>query len=219
MADLEEANRRVEAARAVAAADAPSPSQSATTENFSLITSVTSPDESDIGAHDLPESSKTKADVLDWITKARESIEAFGGYISMGGTSATREMLAGEEDGSDREAPEASGAEDDYAFDVVDDDEAEAGASGDEGSTFTSRRAGSEVPTRKERLATIPNSAAPLGLLADLSLTRTVRKMRSKSSVGGEDDASDDVGLANADYFRPSDQSEHAACDVLRIVF
>ena len=33
----------------------------------------------------------TKPDVLDWIAKARESIEAFGGYISMGGPSVTKD--------------------------------------------------------------------------------------------------------------------------------
>ena len=31
----------------------------------------------------------TKPDVLDWIAKERESIEAFGGNINMGGPSAS----------------------------------------------------------------------------------------------------------------------------------
>ena len=146
---------------------------------------------------------------MDWITKARESIEAFGGYINMGGPSATREMLAAEDDGSEHGSP--INGEDDGTFDidVVDaEDEAGDGLSGDEGSVHTNRRAGSEAPTRKERLATIPNVAAPLGLLADLSLgTKGVRRQASRSTMGGEEEGNEDLGLANLDYFRASECS------------
>ncbi len=208
MADLEAANRKVEAARATAVADAPSPSQS--TESYSLISSgLASPDvgqPSDSGAQ-----TRSDADVLDWIAKARESIEAFGGYISMGGPGATREMLAAEDDGSDHGLPLDGTDDAGFEIDVVDEEddlEGGAGVSGDEGSVSTNRRAGSEAPTRKERLATIPNVAAPLGLLADLSLgTKGVRRKTSSSSMGGDDDGNENLGLANMDYFRASECS------------
>ncbi|KAI0694595.1 hypothetical protein BC835DRAFT_1274282 [Cytidiella melzeri] len=203
LADLEEANRKVEAARASAVADMPSPSQTATTESFSLIST---PDEGRGTERDPLGGPKTKEDVMDWIAKARESIEAFGGYISMGGPSATREMLA-EEDGIDREIPldEDAAEDDDVDVMVEADEDGEAGASGDEGSVHTSRRSVSEAPSRKERLATIPNPAVPLGLIANMSLgTKSVRRKQSKSSMGGDDIADEDLGLANVNYFRPT---------------
>ncbi|KAI0091326.1 hypothetical protein BDY19DRAFT_886393 [Irpex rosettiformis] len=208
MAELEAANRKVEAARATAIPlDAPSPSQS--TESYSFASSgLASPEVGSVSENGTLGGTKTKADVMDWIAKARESIEAFSGYISIGGPGATREMLATEDDGSDHGSPINNEDDGTFEIDVVDaEDDIDgggAGVSGDEGSVHTSRRAGSEAPTRQERLATIPSVAAPLGLLADLSLgTKGVRRRTSRSSMG-EDDGNEDLGLANMDYFRPS---------------
>lgn len=202
MVELEEAQRKVNEAQEarLSAYSVPSPSQSATTDSFSLISSITSPESE---ARDASEVARTNADVHDWIAKARESIKAFGGYISMGGPSATTEMLAGEDEGSDREHS-VDGPDDDIEIDVerAEGDE-EADFSGDEGSVDTSRR--SNTDTKKTRLATIPNEASPFGLMANLHLrTKYLKKMRSKSSMGGEDEVKEDLGLANVDYFRPS---------------
>lgn len=149
---------------------------------------------------------------MDWIARARESIKAFGGYISMGGPSATREMLAAEEEDEDEDGVQLVGDLDNDYFEV-DVEAAEGGDdegalySGDEGSVATSRRSASEAPVKKDRLATIPSEDAPFGLMANMHLsTRTLRRAQSKSSVGGPDEETkEDVGLANVDYFRPSE--------------
>ena len=195
---LEEA-RRAEAAHAQAV-DAPSPSShSTTTESYSLISSrLGSPEvEAEAVSMHSAEVHTTTADVQDWIAKARESIEAFGGFINMGGPGATRDMLSEEQDDS---------GEIDLAIELDrSDDGIEANASGDEGSIVTSRRGrgGSATPESKQ-LATIPATEAPFGLMAQLALTRdrALRKTPSKSDLGVEDE--DDVGLARDGYFEAS---------------
>lgn len=198
MAQLEEANKKALEAQSNPPFDAPSPSQSATTESFSMISRITSPEiEHDAALPPSPDVHKTNAEVQDWIAKARASIEAFGGYISMGGPSATREMLAGDEDDEDSaEEPTSAGVggtEVEVAVQDADGEDVEAG-SADEGSVTTSRNC----------LATIPNAEAPFGLLAQMSLRKDkgVRRIKSKSDLGDEEE--EDVGLANDDYFRPS---------------
>lgn len=140
MADLEEANRKIKATRPTMYSS-PSPSQSTTTESLSLISGIPTPEvENEITESQRPQ--RTDADVLDWIAKARKSFEVFGGYISMGGPSATRGMLAGNEDGSDRDILDD---EDDEGvnIDVVGaEGDEEAVLSGDEGSVATSRKDG-----------------------------------------------------------------------------
>lgn len=91
MAELEEANRKVEEARA-SAFNAPLTSHSTTYDSATLVCSVTGPEIEEDG-HDLVDSSSKHADVMDWIGKARESISAFGGYINMGDSSVTLEVL------------------------------------------------------------------------------------------------------------------------------
>lgn len=217
MAQLEEANKRAEAQ----GMDAPSPSHSTTTESFSLVSRITSPEvESDemsaaVHAHAATATVKSTAEMQDWIAKARASIEAFGGYISMGGPSATREMLAGDDDYEGRAgATREDGESVELTVDGAEEDGE--GASGDEGSVVTSRRVrhGSATP-EQARLATIPNEAAPFGLMAQLSLhkDKSLRRMKSKSDVGEEED--EDVGLANDDYFRPSEWRSRACMRVV----
>ncbi len=217
MAQLEDANKKAQEVQ-TRPIDAASPSHTATTESFSLISAsrLASPEvESDVPSIGSPDDVTTNADVQDWITKARESIEAFGGYISMGGPSATREMLAGE----DHEHSESSlndDAEFEFAVEDMDGEDAydEAAVSGDDASVSTSRRVRLDSSTSerrlvKDRLATIPTEATPFGLMANLSLNknRNIRKIKSKSDLGEEEE--DDVGLANAEYFMPSKYSPH----------
>lgn len=160
-----------------------------------------------------------KPDVEEWIAKARESIEAFGGFIGAGGTGMTKSFLVDEdEEGS------GSSEDDDYEFAVEDEDgePVEINQFGDE---ETSRRngavgmrrsasrdiqsvggsstSGSQNKERRlsgttEKLVILPSEASPFGLIAKMSL----KNRRRRTSPGVEDE--DDVGVANEDFFRHS---------------
>lgn len=170
--------------------------------------------EPDIGTP-LPQSPRAaSAEVEDWITKARQSIEAFGGFISMGGPSVTMDMLG---DGGSGESAPASDDEGEYEL-YVEDVDAEDGVgagAGDAESLFGEEprgafsRESTEVPAPTRRghgkLASVPNESVPFGLFRELAITKRRRRRPSRSvSEVGEEDASD-VGLANDDYFRPSE--------------
>lgn len=154
------------------------------------------------------------ADVEEWISRARQSIEAFGGFIGAGGAGMMKSFLVDED-------PEDSGSSgDDYEFALEDEDgetgEVENYNSQDAGLDMDKRRSssrekesvsgnsvGSGVPRKKDsggtqKLATLPSEAVPFGLIANLSLKHSRRK--SSSNVDDEDD----VGVANEDFFRPS---------------
>lgn len=238
MAQLEEANRsRSEVSHSREPSNAPSPTHSAAnTDRLSSVSLPTSSSYTFLDTDDAGEVRSTsgehiaRTDVLDWIAKARASLEEFGGYISMGGPSATREMLGGDEDdvdGSPDHLP--PGGPDEYEFSVIDDEDAGAltqtelgvgvdGAvsdqyfSADEGTLAVGRGQGhpprsvspSEASVRKagptERLANIPNAAAPIGFFAHMMATR-----RRRGSRPGSDVDEDDRGLANDEFFRPSE--------------
>ena len=96
MKQLEEANKRASQKQIAESerANAPSPSHSAsasTTDPSNFSTSELTG--SEIGTPEPASDHLTKPDVLDWIAKARESIEAFGGYINMGGPAVTKDLL------------------------------------------------------------------------------------------------------------------------------
>ena len=58
----------------------------------------------------------------------------------------------------------------------------------------------------REKLAILPNEAAPIGMLANLSLRKSRRSRSSRSrSVSTADD--NEYGVANEDYFRASSKS------------
>lgn len=174
----------------------------------------------------------TRPDVLDWIAKARESIDAFGGYISMGGPQATKGDL-GEDMDEDEGASSAEGGEDRFTFAFEGDDEsggehadASREASEDEGTgtgtgTGTARRSrflgdsleGTERPRRhgysgKNKLATLPSESAPFGLMAGLALRATKSQRQGRTPSRPQSEASADegegVGLVKSDYFLPS---------------
>ncbi|EKM52025.1 uncharacterized protein PHACADRAFT_101884 [Phanerochaete carnosa HHB-10118-sp] len=72
-----------------------------------------------------------------------------------------------------------------------------------------------EIVPRKEQLATIatiPSPVAPFGLMAKMSLRKNpgLGRIKSKSSIGGEDDEEKEVCLANPDFFRASPALEKA---------
>jgi len=158
-----------------------------------------------------------KPDVEEWIAKARESIEAFGGFIGAGGAGMTKGFLV-QEDPEDSD----SGGEVFYEFAAEDEDGevaevneygAEQGANetrqksrsasrelrsigGTSGVSGASKRESSGSGIQK--LVTLPSEASPFGLIANLSLRH--RKRRSSPGVENEND----VGVANEDFFRPS---------------
>jgi len=151
-----------------------------------------------------------KPDVEEWIAKARESIEAFGGFIGAGGAGMTKSYLVNED-------PEDSGSSEDdaYEFAVEYEDggtvEIDSHGSRQQGRS-TSREiqsvsvssVGSSFHKRDssnsgtQKLVTLPSEASPFGLIANLSL----KHRRRRSSLIAED--KDNVGVANEDFFRPS---------------
>ncbi|KAI0635754.1 hypothetical protein C8Q77DRAFT_1155518 [Trametes polyzona] len=218
--------------------NAPSPTHS--TDHPSTMSATTSEiTTSDLGTPEPAVEHVTKPDVLDWIAKARESIEAFGGYINMGGPGVTKDLLGedvlgwkdssssdeAEEGAGEQQQQQQEGQDDEGEGEIhveVEDVDAKPGerpvsrgrtrldqqgggdggrlAQGrDETSTQSSRRKKSRQG--REKLAILPNEAAPIGMLANLSLraSRSRRSSRSRS-VSTTDD--NDYGVANDDYFR-----------------
>ncbi|GBE88352.1 hypothetical protein SCP_1301670 [Sparassis crispa] len=128
---LDEANRMVAKRRSLANSGSPLQSTDRTSSLSISPGELTSPDI----VTPKEEDEVAPQEVQDWISKARESIEAFGGFINMGGPSVTREMLGDE--GSD--GSEDSSAEFDVSADGADAEETafDVGADG-EGETFQS---------------------------------------------------------------------------------
>ncbi|KAI0926056.1 hypothetical protein AcV5_008620 [Taiwanofungus camphoratus] len=148
-------------------------------------------------------------DVQDWVAKARESIEAFGGYIDMGGPSVTVDML-----GNDDSDPSPDDDDAEYALSVqdVDADDGELGGEGDAGAFSPGQESEEDSPSLRgrgpspaQKLATLPSEAVPFGLMANLALARTRRTSRSRDEDREE---TEKVGLANENYFRPSPAPE-----------
>lgn len=233
MKKLEQANKR--AGTSKAPGDAPSPESA---DHHSAMSATTSElTASDIGTPEPVPEQITKPDVLDWIAKARESIEAFGGYINMGGPGVTKDLLGEDvlgwkdssssddaEEGAAEEPKEEEEEEGDIHVEVEDVDAkgGERPASrgrkrleqlSGEGSGAQARDQGSRQGSRRkksrqgrEKLAILPNEAAPIGMLANLSLraSRSRKSSRSRSVSTTADD--NDFGVANDDYFRASSE-------------
>lgn len=208
MAQLEEANRKIKQVQSQAS-NAPSPSAATDFSFVSIDGRLMSPDiESEA---ESPAATRTKADVQDWIAKARESMQAFDDYITMGGANVARSDLVAEDEGSDPGELDEGADGDEFAVNVEDADAENSGTGEEdaEGPAHHPRRLSStsenQARPKKERLAIIPNAEAPFGLMARMTLqsSRPLRKMRSKSSVG-MDDEEEDMGLANPDFFRRS---------------
>ncbi|KAH8099947.1 hypothetical protein BXZ70DRAFT_893935 [Cristinia sonorae] len=223
MAQLEHANKKANAAHTPGLA---SPSLSSNTDLFSAAASPpTNSDfassDADIGNQLLSDQMSKSSDVMDWIAKARESLQQFGGYINMGGPG-TR----GLDEGGDQFDSALTDDEVEIAIEYADgEDRTEFGgstigdgASGDEG-TLTRRRgsnAGSDASAHRGnstgRLPT--DEASPFGLMAKLSLmTRKRRVSRPSSDAGEEEGKAPQVGVPSNDYFKPSPAPERPIID------
>ncbi|KAI0749472.1 hypothetical protein C8Q80DRAFT_1269350 [Daedaleopsis nitida] len=231
MKQLEEANKRANLKQSDT--NAPSPSQSASNTDPSNISELST---SEIGTPEPATNHITKPDVLDWIAKARESIEAFGGYINMGGTGATKDLLSGgdllgwKDSSSESEDAEGDSEEDGYKSDLhvevrdVDAKQAEVqrgrarpeGPPANEASTSqaksdatSSSRRTSRRPksATREKLAILPVDATPIGLLANMSLKKKPRSRKSSRSPSVSTTEDNEYGMANEDYFRASSPS------------
>jgi hypothetical protein len=141
-----------------------------------------------------------KPEVLDWVAKAKESIEAFGGYIGIGTASVTKDLIGGSDDSMD------SDSDDDARFLSARGSEDEGGGTSvaSEDRELASRHVSPEARGRRdmilssEKPATIPSHVAPFGLMANL-----LRKTRLSDGQGQEnDEKGDEVGVARKDYFR-----------------
>jgi hypothetical protein len=166
---------------------------------------------------DLP-SPAPKPEVEEWIAKARESIEAFGGFIGAGGAGMTKSFLIDEDSESSGDNAYEFALEDEDGETVEIDKYNATDCGGDNETRQKSRSASREVQsvsgsndlsgplnrvssgsgTGTQKLVTLPSEASPFGLIANLSLKQ--RKRRSNPAVEDEDD----IGIANEDFFRPS---------------
>lgn len=128
-----------------------------------------------------------KPEVQDWIAKARESLQTFGGLLptTNSGTDSLRDpngYASDDEDLTDEYSDNDSG------YDTADDKLPTTGQS--------------PTPSAKKKDTSaaklVPNDEYPFGLLAHMSIKASSRQ---KSE---EPEASEALGVANVDFFRPS---------------
>ncbi|KAG6326647.1 hypothetical protein ID866_12442, partial [Astraeus odoratus] len=122
-----------------------------------------------------------KPEVQDWIAKARESLQTFGGLLPAVSSSNNGR------NSTDEEADDEN-SEDDSGYDTAEDKLPKVGAS----PTSSTKKKDVSAPKY------LPNEEAPYGLLAHLSIKANPRQ----KSV--EPESSDAVGVARVDFFRPS---------------
>lgn len=158
-----------------------------------------------------------KAEVLDWVAKAKESIEAFGGYIGIGTASVTKDLIGNSDDSMDSD----SGEDDRFLSARGSEDEGEGVSVVSEDHGLASRHVSPETRGRRrdvilssEKPATIPSHVAPFGLMANL-----LRKTRQDDDQGGDAEKPEEVGVAGRDYFRAGTSKRTFPGDQLLIFF
>ena len=142
-----------------------------------------------------------KAEVLDWVAKAKESIEAFGGYIGIGTASVTKNLIGGSDDSMDSDEDE----DERFLSACGSEDEGEGASVASEDREPASRHVFPGVKGRRkdgvpssEKPATIPSHVAPFGLMANLLRKTRLSSDQDEGSAG----KADEVGVARKDYFR-----------------
>ncbi|KAF5376493.1 hypothetical protein D9615_008666 [Tricholomella constricta] len=134
-------------------------------------------------------SDQNNKDILAWLDRLQASVRTAGGK---GGANAFKDLrgTAAEDDDSDRE--ESYAQRFGLAAPPDDDDSNTVGEEGD------------MAPA--DKLSSLPDSDAPLGLIANLSLSNTKSKGKkdAKDLAAAEENLDDDdVGVANETYFMP----------------
>lgn len=130
------------------------------------------------------ESVVPNAEMQDWISRARVSIQEFGGLIPAGDPTDADDAYLSDE------------AEEEYSDDESGYATAEDEASRDMGSPASSTAKKQQAQTTKLKM--LPGEDAPYGLMAALSIRKSVRE----KSV--EPESSEAVGVASAGFFRSS---------------
>ncbi|KAG9314918.1 hypothetical protein JVU11DRAFT_4026 [Chiua virens] len=130
------------------------------------------------------ESVVPNAEMQDWISKARVSIKEFGGLIPAGDSAHVNDSHLSDED-------VAADSDDEDGYATAEDD------GGKDIGLLASSASKRQVP-QTTPLKMLPGEDAPYGLMAVLS----IRKNAREKSVEAE--SSEAVGVASADFFRPS---------------
>jgi len=132
---------------------------------------------------------------LEWIAKARESLEAFGASIRLGSSSTAKKDLVDQdlEDSTSSEgeyhlAKESSGSEDEF-----DTGHLSPRARG----PVRERRLSGKTSPSSAKMVSLPAQTSPFGMMAALS----VGKAKTKRPASVTSDVSD-LGVANEDFFR-----------------
>ena len=131
---------------------------------------------------------------LEWIAKARESLEAFGASIRLGSSSTAKKDLVDQdlEDSSSSEgeyhlAKESSGSEDEF----------DAGhLSPKARGPVRERKLSGKTSPSSAKMVSLPAQTSPFGMMAALSVGKSKKRAASVTS-----DVSD-LGVANEDFFR-----------------
>lgn len=131
---------------------------------------------------------------LEWIAKARESIEAFGAFIRLGGSSTSKKDLV-EQDLEDSTSSgddyhvvkESSGSEDELDASYL--------SPNRRGPKYERKLSGKISPS-STKMVSLPAQASPFGMMAALSVGQSRPKRPASVS-----DVSD-LGVANEDFFR-----------------
>ncbi|KAI0073466.1 hypothetical protein K474DRAFT_194545 [Panus rudis PR-1116 ss-1] len=230
MAQLEQANhRKGSGGDAIASAPSPSYSTNTSTDFFSSSSAPSdfaTTDTESGGVQSPPVTEQVaKPDVLDWIAKARESLNEFDGYINA--------STGGAFDDDDNESViadefveiDVEDIDGDETGTLMDENEEyDVGHSGDESHSVggrpgqhhrtSSHDAAAAAAAKKGTLAALSTSAAPFGLMQRLSLgiPRPRRPSRSASENGDEEqDAAEQS--AYYDYFRPATRPDRPIVD------
>lgn len=132
---------------------------------------------------------------LEWIAKARESLEAFGASIRLGSSSTAKKDLV------DQDLEDSTSSEGDYHLAKE--------SSGSEGEFDTGhlspkarrpvreRRLSGKTSPSTAKMVSLPAQTSPFGMMAALS----VGKAKTKRAASVASDMSD-LGVANEDFFR-----------------
>jgi hypothetical protein len=171
-----------------------SPGSVSQADSFGYVVDVASTQDasSSVSAAD----SRISQENLEWVTKARETFEAFGDFIHLGGSSTARKDLV------DQDPEDSSSGDDDYHLareSSGSDDEVDPSYLSPTRQTFMRGRrlSGNTSPSDRTKMVSLPGQASPFGMMAALS----VGKARSKRASSVMSDASD-LGVANEDFFR-----------------